>query len=74
MGLQKSPNLGLYGKNNHLSKIIYQYDLSGEFIRQWNSISDVTRELKIFQSSIIACAKGKLKTSGGFFWSYIKLH
>lgn len=59
---------GLRKKNN--SKIVNQYDLNGNFIKNWHSIRTIEKELKIANSSITACCKGKLKTAGGFTWRY----
>ena len=61
--------------NNHLtvekrSKPILQFTKNGEFIRKWDSILDVERELGINQSNICQCCKGKLKSAGKFKWQY----
>ena len=42
---------------------ILQYDLSGNFIAEWQS-----NELTI--NHVIACCKGQRKTAGGFIWKY----
>lgn len=49
---------------------ILQYSLSGEFICEWNSATDASRELKILNTSICNCCKNKRKTAGGFIWKY----
>lgn len=51
---------------------IIQYDLEGNFIKEWSSMSEVQRELKIDKSQISGCCKNKLrnKTAGGFIWKY----
>ena len=49
------------------NKPILQFDLDGNFIREWECASDVGREV---QSHICACAKGKLSTAYGFIWKY----
>jgi rubrerythrin len=60
-------------KNNHyLARKIYQYSLDGVFIGEWNSLSAASRELKINDSNISMCAKGKRKSAGGFIWKYEK--
>ena len=53
-----------------LSIPIIQYSKSGEFIREWTGAHEVERVLGIDNSHIIACCKGKLKSSGGFIWRY----
>lgn len=52
------------------SKAIYQFNLAGNLIRVWPSISEASRETCIDGSSISKCARGKYKTAGGFIWRY----
>ena len=60
-----------YGtRNERVSRKILQYSKSGEFIREWTGAHEVERVLGINNSNIIACCKGKLKSSGGFVWKY----
>jgi group I intron endonuclease len=47
---------------------ILQYDLFGKFIKAWKYLALIEDELKINSGSIILCAKGKLKSAGGFQW------
>jgi len=56
-------------KNKTIKKVI-QFSYTGEFIKEWDSIVDVTKELKIGGNSIVTCCKGKYKTAGGFIWKY----
>jgi len=56
-------------KNKTIKKVI-QFSNTGEFIKEWDSIVDVTKELKIGGNSIVTCCKGKYKTAGGFIWKY----
>lgn len=53
-----------------LYKNIIQYDLDGNFIREWNGIITASKELKIGANNINSCLKGKYKSSGGFIWKY----
>jgi group I intron endonuclease len=59
------------GGNNPHSRMIYQYDKNGNFIKVWDSISEASRVLNIDGSGISACARGKYKTAGGYIWKYI---
>lgn len=59
----------LIGCGSHTKKI-YQYDLSGGFLNEWECISIVVNELKINRGAIENCALNKTKSSGGFIWSY----
>ena len=49
------------------SKPILQYDLDGNFIREWPSATDVGKE---FRKGINNCLKGRAKTSYGYIWRY----
>ena len=53
-----------------LSKKILQFTKSGEFIREWPSMNEASRQLKINCGSIWSCCKGKLKSAGGYIWEY----
>lgn len=52
------------------SKIILQYDSNLVFIKEWPSISDVEKSLKIDSSSISQCALHKRRSAGGYIWKY----
>jgi hypothetical protein len=64
--------LGMFGKDHPGSKPVLQFDLKGNFIREWENAKEVERILGIKSSNIYACAKGKknYKTAGGFIWKY----
>lgn len=50
---------------------ILQFDLLGNFIKEYDGIIDATRELKKNSStSIMKCCKGKYKQAYGFVWKY----
>ena len=51
-------------------KSVLQFTLSGEFIKEWDSISIASKELKIGGNSIVTCCKGKYKSAGGYIWKY----
>lgn len=53
---------------NNRKKPILQYDLQGNFIKEWKGIIDISRELKI--NGIEQCCKYKRKTCGKFIWRY----
>lgn len=57
-------------ERNACCKPILQYDLEGNFIKEWRSARDVERELNIGHSNIATCCKGKKKTCGEFKWEY----
>lgn len=49
---------------------INQYDKNGIFLKKWESISRVEKELEISHNNIISCCKKRRKTAGGFIWEY----
>ena len=56
--------------NGKKSKTIDQFSLDGNFIRTWQSMMQVVRELGFPISSISYCCNGKLKSVGNFIWKY----
>ena len=56
----------------HNMRKVNQYDLQGNFIKQWNSIIDFLKEnnLNLKNSNITTCCKGKRKNAYGFIWKY----
>ena len=53
--------------SNSRKKPILQFDLDGNFIREWPSIIDVGIELS---GHICDCAKGNRKSAYGYIWKY----
>jgi len=51
-------------------KQIVQLDKKGNFIKEFKSISEASRELNILVSGICVCLKNKKFSSGGFMWEY----
>jgi group I intron endonuclease len=64
------PLKGKFSKDNPLSKPIIQLNLDGSFVKEWDCLMDVKRNLKLNICNINSCLKGKLKTSNGFKWIY----
>ena len=61
-----------YGTRNEKVAIslkipIIQFDLDGNFIREWPSATDVGKEVN---SNICECLKGRRKTAIGYIWKY----
>ena len=52
------------------SKKVEQYDLEGNFINQYNSISEASRATGISIQMISYCCNGKCKTTKGFVWKF----
>lgn len=51
-------------------KKINQYDLNGNFIKEWNNMSEPQKELGILRQSISKCCRGERKTAGSYIWRY----
>lgn len=59
------------GEKSPKSKAVNQYDMDMNFIKRWDCMADVTRELGISSSNISACCRGAgYKSAGGFKWLY----
>ena len=65
-GLQINPK----GKDNPLSKIVYQYDLNGNLINKYYGTKEAQRVTGIHSRDISSCCNGRQKTAKGFVWSY----
>ena len=55
-----------------LSKPILQFDIDNNLIKEWKSIHDAERALKIANTHISKCCRGKAKTAGGYIWKFKK--
>lgn len=59
-----------YNTDYSCAKPIIQFTKDDEFVRKWDKIKLVEKELGIRHSNITACCKGRKKTVGGFIWRY----
>ena len=70
---KEAVRLGLVdNSNNHrpYKKVIQINKDTKEIIKIYNSITEASEELKINNSNITNCCRGKLKTCGGYIWKY----
>jgi hypothetical protein len=67
---RSNDTINLMRESSPHKKKIEQYDLDGVFIREWGSIGEARKTLKI--GHISGCCSGNRKTSGGFIWKYQK--
>lgn len=49
---------------------ILQYNLEGNFIKEWSSVSEAAKFYNISSSNIVTNCNGRYKTAGGFVWKY----
>ena len=63
------------GKNHWCSKPVYQYDLKGNFIREWENAQRASEESGITVSDIHANCRehNGIRQAGGYMWSYVKV-
>ena len=64
-----------YGKRNKKvsekkSKKIIQYDLNGNFIKEWDNMLEIQRKLGIWHSRIGKCCRKITKNVDGYVWRY----
>ena len=52
------------------SKLVLQYDLQDNFVKEYASTHQVERELGFAQGHISDCCKGKRKQAYGYKWKY----
>lgn len=61
---------GIIGKNNPCSIKVIQYDLNGNFIKEWDCINDIERELGYLHGNIVSCCKKRYKQAYGYIWRH----
>lgn len=58
------------GKHNHMSRSVTQLSKEGLFVREWDCIADIEKELGFKHSNISKCCKGQINFAYGFIWKY----
>ena len=56
--------------NGKCSKVVLQFDLNDNFIKEYASAHQVERELGFANGNIKKCCKGKYKQAYGYKWKY----
>lgn len=62
--------LGKPHKGKTRAKKILQFSKNGEFVREWDSITEAAKELKLSAGNIHGVLNERKKNSGGFGWKY----
>jgi len=57
---------------NKKTKKVYQYDLNGNFVKEWKSILEITNSTKIKESALRNCLCELSKSCNNFKWFYSK--
>lgn len=58
------------GAKNACARKIVQLDINGNFIREWDYMTQVQEELSFNVANLTACCKGRIKTAYGYKWQY----
>jgi group I intron endonuclease len=69
IGIKQDPEY----RRRHIEKIskpVLQYDLTGNFIKEWPSTVEIFNQTGIHKGSIWNNLNNKSKSSGGFVWKY----
>ena len=72
---ETNPTYGKFGKEHPASKYVYQYNLDGTFLKEWDCMSNAAISLGFSQrevTHIVAACRGRVKTALGYLWSYTK--
>lgn len=67
---RESNRKGIFSENHPRSIKVLQLDLNNNFIKEWNCLMDIKRELGFHIGNISSCLKGNLKTYKKFIWKY----
>lgn len=57
-------------QNRKSNKPIYQKDIEGNIIKEWNTIKEASGVLKLSEMYIIQCCKGKREQYKNYKWEY----
>lgn len=60
------------GKDNPLSKKVYQYNEKGKLIKIWDCLSDIERDLNIKVAEISSACRKKTYYCKNYFWCFIE--
>ena len=69
-GISKDKEVWSKQMSSNPEKPVLQYDLLGNFIREWDSLTAVEEELKLNCGNISNCCRGVSVTANGFIWRY----
>ena len=65
----RNERAGKTNTNGKCSKRVLQFTLDGEFVREWPSLQECTRN-GFNHSAVCRCCQGKQKSAYGFKWCY----
>lgn len=68
--ISENNKLKLTGTNNGRARAIIQYDLNGNFIKEWDTVTNASKSLNINRLTISSALSGDNKTAKGFIFKY----
>lgn len=60
-------------EKNKRYKKVYQYDLEGNYLKEFSSVNEIEKLIGAYKNHIRECCLGKLKSYLGYRWSYEKV-
>ena len=57
-------------RNERIAKVVLQFDLNNNLVKEYPSIKQVERETGFNSGNIVKCCKGKYKQMYGYIWKY----
>ena len=70
MSIAHKGKTGLKGDKNKYSKKVLQFDLEGNFIKEWDCLHQIEETIGLSHIQVSRCCRGIYKTSGGYVWKY----
>jgi group I intron endonuclease len=68
--IKKEEGWWLKGLSDKYKKVVLQYDLKGNLIKEWDGIVDISEELGFNGGNVANCCRGGVKTANDFIWRY----
>jgi len=65
-----SNRIGFFSELHPGSVKVNQYDMNNNFIKEWNCLMDIKRELNFHIGNVSSCLKGNLNSYKKFIWKY----
>lgn len=65
---EQKPSAYITPNPNHITKV-YQFDLDGNFIKEYISLTEASRQTKTSRTSISGCIAGYYKKANNYIWS-----
>jgi predicted DNA-binding protein YlxM (UPF0122 family) len=69
-GFKKTKDVWEHQLSTRPKKLVLQYDINDNFIREWSSPVDIKNELGFNSANISSCCRGVVKSANGYKWKY----